>query len=276
MAQGLAATGRPAAAYEMLRASVLSEQQARSLARDTQVQRLQARYDTARRDAENAELRLRSEAARLQLLAETGRRQSMTAGLVALGALCVLGFSFGGRELARRRRMAALALRDELTGQPNRRSVQAYAQEQLAQAQRLGLPFALALIDFDHFKQVNDRHGHAAGDAVLRAFGQAATGVLRGQDRLGRWGGEEWLLVMPGTRLGEIEAVFERLRERFAITLIPGVPAEARCTFSMGAAELQPGTTSLDTLIAQADQALYRAKQEGRDRWVSAPLAEAA
>jgi diguanylate cyclase (GGDEF)-like protein len=276
MAQALAATGRPLAAYEMLRASVQSEQQARSLARDTQVQRLQARYDSARRDAENAELRLRSEAARLQLQAETDRRQSLSFGLLALGALCVLGFSFGGRELARRQRMAALAMRDELTGQPNRRSVRAYAQEQLAQAQRLGLPFAVALVDFDHFKRVNDRHGHAAGDAVLRAFGQAAQVVLRGQDRLGRWGGEEWLLVMPGTRQAEIDAVFARLRERFAMTLIPGVPAEARCTFSMGAAELGPGTTDLEAMIEQADQALYRAKQEGRDRWVSAPLATAA
>jgi diguanylate cyclase (GGDEF)-like protein len=276
MAKAYAAIGRPVAAYEMLRTAIQTEQQARTLARDTQLQRLQSRYDNVRRDAENAELRLRSETAKLQLEAETGRRHTLTAGLVALAALALVGFTFGGRELARRRRMAALALRDELTGQPNRRAVRAYAQEQLAQSHRLGLPFTLAVIDFDHFKQVNDRFGHPAGDAVLRSFAQAAAGVLRGQDRLGRWGGEEWLLVMPGTRLAEVEAVFERLRERFAITLVPGVPVDARCSFSMGAAELDARAQDLDSLVAAADAALYRAKQAGRDRLAVAPRAEAA
>lgn len=276
MAKAYAAIGRPVAAYEMLRTAIQTEQLARTAARDTQLQRLQARYDNVRRDAENAELRLRSEASRLQLQAEADRRQTLTAGVVALAALALVGFTFGGRELARRRRMAALVLRDDLTGMPNRRAVQAYAQEQLAQAQRLGLPFTLAVIDFDHFKQVNDRFGHPAGDAVLRTFGQAAGGVLRGQDRLGRWGGEEWLLVMPGTRLAEVDAVFDRLRERFAITLVPGVPVEARCTFSMGAAELDSRAQDLDALVAAADTALYRAKQDGRNQLAVAPRAEAA
>ena len=266
MAVGYAAIGRSAAAYELLRTSVKTDHQLRSLARDSQVQRLQARYDSARRDAENAQLRLTSEAARLQLQAEQDRRQALTAGLVALGALSVMGFSFGGRELSRRRRMAALALRDELTGQPNRRAVQAYALEQLAQAKRLGLPFALALIDLDHFKQVNDRFGHAAGDTVLRSFAQAVDAALRGQDRLGRWGGEEWLLVMPGTRLSEVDGVFERLRDHFDQAPMPGLPAEARCSFSMGAAEMSAETPTVDALVAAADAALYRAKQAGRNR----------
>jgi diguanylate cyclase (GGDEF)-like protein len=276
MAQGLASQGRHAAAYDMLRSSMASEQASRSAARDSQVLRLQARYDTARRDAENAELKLRSEASRLQAQSEADRSRTLSAGLVAFGALALLGFTFGGRELSRRRRMAALAMRDELTGQPNRRAVQAYAQEQFEQAGRLGLPFAIAFIDFDHFKQVNDVYGHPAGDAVLRAFAQAAGGVLRGQDRLGRWGGEEWLLVMPGTRLAEIDSVFERLRERFAITLVPGQPAAARCTFSMGAAELGPDSTTLEAMIEAADRALYRAKADGRNRLVNAPLPVAA
>ena len=272
MAEGLNALGRPGAAYERLRSAMATEQAVRGQARDSQVQRLQARYDTARRDAENAALKLKGEAARLQLQAVEDRRQTLTAGLVALAALSVLGFSFGGRELAQRRRMAALALRDELTGQPNRRAVQAYAQEQLAQALRLGLPFSLAVIDLDHFKQVNDRFGHATGDAVLRAFAHSAGAVLRGQDRMGRWGGEEWLLVMPGTRLDEIAGVFERLRQHAAGGDIPNAPAEARCTFSMGAAELAPDRQTVDALVAAADEALYRAKAEGRDRLALAPL----
>lgn len=275
MAQGLASRGRHADAYALLLAAGVSEQQGRAVARDTQLLRLQARYDNARRDAENAELKLRHEAARLELQAEGERNRALLAGIVALGLLALVAMAFGGRELARRRRMADLALRDDLTGMPNRRAVQVYAAEQFAQSVRLDLPIAVALIDFDHFKQVNDRFGHAAGDAVLRAFAHAAPGVLRGQDRMGRWGGEEWLLVMPGTRLAEVDAIFERLRERFAITLVPGAPAGLRCTFSMGAAERRPGDT-LDSMIEAADQALYRAKQGGRDRLERAPLPAAA
>jgi diguanylate cyclase (GGDEF)-like protein len=266
IAEGLAAIGRHSAAYEMLGQSVQTTQQMRGRARDSQMQRLQTRYNMARRDAENAELKLSSEASRLQLQAEQDRRHALTAGLVALSVLSLVGFTFGWRELARRRRMGALAMRDELTGQPNRRAVQTYAQEQLTQAQRLGLPFSLAVIDLDHFKQVNDRFGHGVGDAVLRAFAQSASEVLRGQDRMGRWGGEEWLLVMPGTRLDEIDGVYERLRERFAALPMPGLPAGARCTFSMGAAELEAGVTTVEALVATADAALYRAKDEGRNR----------
>lgn len=266
IALGLASQGRHAEAFESLKASVESDRQARVLARDTQVLRLQARYDLARREAENAELSLRSETARRELEAESDRRRTLTAGLVALAAVSILALSFGGRELARRRRMAALALRDHLTGLPNRRAVQAYAEAQWELAHRLSLPFAVALIDFDHFKQVNDRHGHAVGDAVLRAFAEAASSVLRGQDRLGRWGGEEWLLVMPGTRLSEIDAVFQRISQRFASTAVPGLSPDERCTFSMGAADLSSGHSTLAAMIDAADQALFAAKRGGRDR----------
>lgn len=270
MAAGLASQGRHAAAYDTLLQAEQQEQASRARARDIQVLRLQARYDGVRRDAENAELKLRNEAARLALQAETDRRHALSAGLLALAALLLLAVSFGGRELARRRRLADLALRDELTGMPNRRAVQAYAREQWAQARRLRLPLVLAMIDFDHFKRINDDHGHAVGDAVLQAFAQAAQTVLRGQDRLGRWGGEEWLLVMPGATLDEVDAVFERLRQRLADTVVPGLPAAARPSFSMGAAETGPNGPDVDSTVQQADRALYLAKARGRNRLVLA------
>jgi len=272
MAQALANQGRHAAAYQTLREAVDAEQQSRSAARDAQMLRLQARYDSARRDAENAELRLKTEAARLQLETEAERRRTLTVGFVALAALTLLAFMLAGRQLLRRRRMAELALRDELTGVPNRRAVLAYAREQFNQARRLGVPLTVALIDLDHFKRINDSHGHAAGDEVLRAFARAASAVLRGQDRLGRWGGEEWLLVMPGTHLDETEAVFARLRQRFTSAAVPGLPADARCTFSMGAAEHGPAMRDIDAMIAAADRALYAAKHRGRDRLEREPL----
>lgn len=266
MAEGLASQGRHAQAYNLLAQAGEARREIRRVAQDTQILRLQTRYDVARRDAENAALTLRNESARLELQAQTERSRTLMAGLVALGMVCVLAISYARRQLAHRHRMAELALRDELTGQPNRRAVRAYAQEQVAQSLRLGLPLTIAMIDFDHFKQINDQHGHGVGDSVLKTFAIAAGDVLRGQDRLGRWGGEEWLLVMPGTRLQETAAVFERLRERFAHLPLPGLPDHDRCSFSMGAATLGPDGSTVDDLIEAADEALYRAKAQGRDR----------
>jgi diguanylate cyclase (GGDEF)-like protein len=266
MAAGYASLGRYADAYAQTQRAEKFQEEGRSYAADVQMLRLEARYAAAQRDAENAELRHRSESARLALEAETVKQRALWAALGTLGLLTAALLTFGWRALARRRSLADLALRDELTGAPNRRAVTAYAQAQFDQAQRLGVPLTLALIDLDHFKRVNDTLGHAAGDAVLRALAQAAQGVLRGQDRLGRWGGEEWLLVMPGTAAAEVPAVFERLRHRFAETPADGMAGAHGCTFSMGAAAMTANTGSLDALIAQCDSQLYRAKQEGRDR----------
>jgi diguanylate cyclase (GGDEF)-like protein len=144
--------------------------------------------------------------------------------------------------------------------------VLAFAREQLGLARRLDLPLSLALIDIDRFKQINDRHGHAVGDRVLVAFVRAVARELRGQDRLGRWGGEEWLLVMPGTPGAELPNVFERLRERYRAMQVAGLPHPHGCTFSLGCATASPGEpATLAALIAQADANLYRAKAEGRD-----------
>ncbi len=266
MAAGYASLGRYAEAYAQTQRAEKFQDEGRGFAADVQMLRLEARYAAAQRDAENAELRHRSEAARLALEAETVKQRALWAALVTLGLLTAALFTFGWRTLARRRSLAALALRDELTGSPNRRAVAAYAQAQFDQARRLGVPLTLALIDLDHFKRTNDTLGHAGGDAVLRALATAAQGVLRGQDRFGRWGGEEWLLVMPGTAAAEVPAIFERLRDRFAATPAEGIQGAHCCTFSMGAAALRADTGSLDSLVAECDRQLYRAKQEGRNR----------
>lgn len=266
MAQGYASQGQWQQAYvESQRAKALF-QEARSLASDTQVLRLQARYDSARREAENASLRHAEENSRLALQAEAARQRALWA-LLALLLIVLAGAGTWLRVLSMRRRtLAELAMRDELTGALNRRAIAAYAESSLAKSRRDGLPVTLALIDLDHFKRVNDVHGHAAGDALLRAFVQACTGELRGQDRLGRWGGEEWLLVMPGTRRQELPAVFARLREAFARLPVDGLPTPHGCTFSMGVAQGQRGAQTLHDLVAQADRTLYEAKQDGRDR----------
>ncbi|MFY7857457.1 MAG: diguanylate cyclase [Rubrivivax sp.] len=265
MAEGYASQQQWQRAYAELKRAQDFEDKGRRLARDDQVLRLQARYDTARREAENAELRHRSETARLALEAETARQRALWLAIAVLGLAASAGIGVAWRALRRRRNLLDLALKDALTGTGNRRAVTAYAVQQLEQAQRMGLPLSVALIDLDHFKAVNDTYGHATGDEVLKAFARAAGDVLRGQDRLGRWGGEEWLLVMPGTSPEELTAVFRRLRERFSAATIPGLPTPHGVTFSMGVAARTGTMNELPDLLALADRRLYEAKAGGRD-----------
>ena len=265
MAEAYASQGRYAQAWAEVQRSEALAGDGKRLATEVQVHRLQARYAAAQREAENAALRHRSESAQLALDAQHASQQALWAAIITLAVLMAAVLAGGWRALAQRRSLADLALRDELTGQPNRRAVTAYAQAQFDQARRLGVPLSVAMIDLDHFKRVNDSLGHAGGDAVLQALAAAAHQVLRGQDRLGRWGGEEWLLVMPGTSVAELPAVFERLRAAFADTPAAGVAGRHGCTFSMGAAEMDPQTSDLAALLAEADRQLYRAKSDGRD-----------
>jgi diguanylate cyclase (GGDEF)-like protein len=275
MSEGYAAQQRWREAYAEGRRAAELEGEGRAGAADIQALRLQARYDGVRREAETAELRHREESARLALQAREARQRALLAA-VALLAVVLAGAGAALWALLRRRRVLAdLALKDELTGAPNRRAVGAYAAAQLRQTRSLGVPLSVALVDFDHFKQINDRYGHAGGDALLRGFAAAAQRVLRGQDRVGRWGGEEWLLVMPGTPLEELPLVDARLRRALADTVVPGLPQPHGCTFSMGAAQSGPGLDSLERLLEEADRCLYRAKAEGRDRLVLAAGAAA-
>ncbi len=271
-ARALRVLGHHTEAYlELERFVELSAADQRSQ-RERDAQRLQAHYEAARREAENASLRHAAEVSRLELQARTGRQRSLWAVVAALGLALAGGGAYFARALRRRHRLAELALRDELTGAPNRRAVLAFAREQLSLARRLDLPLSLALIDLDRFKQINDRYGHATGDRVLEAFARAAMAELRGQDRLGRWGGEEWLLVMPGTRRDEMPAVFQRLRESLAAQIVAGLPVPHGVTFSMGTAERHPGLDSVEALTAEADRQLYRAKEQGRDAMCAAGL----
>jgi diguanylate cyclase (GGDEF)-like protein len=116
----------------------------------------------------------------------------------------------------------------------------------------------------DHFKDLNDRCGHAAGDQVLKDFARVSTEVLRESDSLGRWGGEEFLLLMPGSTIEVALANVERLRTRvFGIRLPPGV--DLRVSVSVGLAEFDASIKTVDEFIARADAALYAAKDDGRD-----------
>lgn len=266
MAEGYASQGLYAQAYAELQRSVQAVAASQQSIRDTQVLRLQARYEIARREAELADLRHRAEADRLSLQAREAQQRALWAALAALAGLLVVGAWLGMRALRWRRQRADMGLRDELTGAPNRRAALAFAQEQFELCRRLRLEFSVALVDIDHFQQLNDRHGRAAGDRVLRALAQCAADALRGQERLGRYGGDEWLMVMPGTAPDELPGVFERLRTGLAARHIQGLPHPHGITLSMGAATLTDTIDSVDALVDEAHRQLNRAKAEGRDR----------
>jgi diguanylate cyclase (GGDEF)-like protein len=264
-ARGFRALGQHEQAYAELERYVDLMRIEEKSRREQAAQQLQARYEANRREAEMSELRHRAEATRLELAARGERQRALWVAVAALLAALAGGAWFFAGALRRRRRLADLALRDELTGLPNRRAVLAFAHEQFNVARRLSIPFSVALIDLDHFKQVNDRFGHACGDRVLQAFASAASSVMRGQDRVGRYGGEEWLLVMPGTPGEELMPLFDRLRARLAEQAVDGLPQPHGVSFSMGGAQLVAGIDSLDELIAEADAQLYRAKANGRN-----------
>lgn len=165
-------------------------------------------------------------------------------------------------------RIQYLAHHDELTRISNRRHLgERLAAEQLNQRQS-GQTMSLVLIDIDHFKAVNDNHGHAAGDAVLRHFALTLQAALRSTDFAGRWGGEEFLVVTPRDSADTAAALVERLREALAATSFDAVVPGLHITFSAGVAECAPGE-DLHLAIDRADRALYKAKQGGRDRTVS-------
>jgi diguanylate cyclase (GGDEF)-like protein len=162
-----------------------------------------------------------------------------------------------------------LATTDELTLLANRRHMHellaAEHQRRCGGAHHV----CVALIDIDFFKMINDQHGHAAGDKVLKAFAREAGAALRAADTLARWGGEEFLLLMPDTSLDEALAALERIAQRIGTMCIGEVDPALRITFSAGVASSLPHER-FDEAIQRADQAMYRAKANGRNRVLAA------
>ena len=169
----------------------------------------------------------------------------------------------GGYVNGLRRRIAELAIRDELTGAYNRRYLMEALARERSRADRLGVPLSVCLIDVDHFKSINDSLGHAAGDAVLKALPAVLCAGLRAIDVLGRFGGEEFLLILPGTGLEGARAVAERVRAGVEMADLASLGRRVRIT--VGVAELRPREDP-GALLARADAALYAGKAQGRNR----------
>jgi diguanylate cyclase (GGDEF)-like protein/PAS domain S-box-containing protein len=160
-----------------------------------------------------------------------------------------------------------LATTDTLTGAWNRRHLENVVANEMARQQRHKAPLSLMVMDIDHFKQINDRHGHGVGDQVLVSLVDTIRSSLRSTDILARWGGEEFVVLTPMENLDSCRQIAERFRESSATATFPVV---GQITISIGVAEVQAGD-SWEQAFARADAALYRAKAEGRNRVQTSP-----
>ena len=163
------------------------------------------------------------------------------------------------------KRIEELAELDELTGSFNRRCIMRMLDEEIARAVRNGAPCSIALIDLDWFKRINDAYGHPTGDEVLRTFAITMFANIRSIDRFGRYGGEEFLLMLPDTPQEDAVRMLDRLRAIIAELDWSAFSPGMRVTISAGVATLKPNEAP-DTFLARADSALYAAKARGRNR----------
>lgn len=166
-------------------------------------------------------------------------------------------------------RLSRLSRVDPLTGALNRRGLDESFPEIVGRSDGVVDPLSVAMLDIDHFKRVNDEHGHASGDVVLRHVSTTVANLLRRGDAVIRYGGEEFLLVLPEAALAHAMAIAERIRVAVAASAAPIGPAGVAVTVSMGVAERR-ANESRDAVIQRADDALYQAKQTGRNRVVAA------
>lgn len=168
-----------------------------------------------------------------------------------------------------------LSLTDELTRLPNRRAVLKQGENELKRALRKNAPFSLAILDIDHFKKVNDTWGHEAGDEVLIELGQVLSTSLRGADMIGRFGGEEFVVLLPDTDTQAAVHAVERFRqtiESHAFTITPQQTINITVSFGVCLVNQVKESTNLIDMLRQADKALYLAKSSGRNRVESATL----
>ncbi|MGV8864120.1 MAG: diguanylate cyclase [Pseudomonas sp.] len=166
---------------------------------------------------------------------------------------------------ARARSLKARMVRDSLTGLYNHTHILQLLEDCSFRARREGKPLSFAMLDIDHFKRVNDSHGHPMGDRVIKSLALFLKQRLRKTDYIGRYGGEEFAIVMPDTDLHNAHRVLDEIRQRFAEIHYPAQPVDLSCTFSAGVVELYEGADSL-MLASLADDALYQAKDAGRNQ----------
>ncbi|MNF49338.1 Diguanylate cyclase YdeH [compost metagenome] len=256
----LADLGRYPEAYRVMREYMHDYKQHFNQTLSQHASAFQAEMELARSEASNRALQQENERRRQQLLYQQSARnyQLLLVALLA-GALILLGLTTH-RLHRNSRHLYRLATFDQLTGLPNRRALL----ERLSQQWQLNEPLTLLIIDIDHFKQINDRHGHQTGDLAIQRLAQELKHWAPDLQQIGRWGGEEFLVAMSQDG-ATCRHHAERLRHRIEQLDAP------RMTISIGVAERSPADDSLHQLIHRADMAMYQAKRQGRNQSILAP-----
>lgn len=247
--------------YQELREQVLSEKRTRH------IDVLRLRYETEAREVEIEGLKRE-------------RTLNRTMAAVSAAGLALTGISllFAYRNVRFRKRanrelrtayskVEKLSRTDPLTGLANRREMTEKLTGEKARFDRNGSPYSLILADIDNFKSINDRFGHAFGDRVLQGIADILSGTLRRQDLAARWGGEEFLLLLPDTGLEAAEKVADKIRKAMSTCRFRSKSARVPVKLTFGVA--QGGPESIDRTVRNADEALYRGKEQGRDRIVT-------
>ncbi len=263
------ALGDTAAALADYRRHTVLQRSLDDLASHQQGLLIQLQASARQDELENRQLRQQQVFQQQRVDASLRMRRWQSAALV----LCLLllgSLAFLSAKLLRRtRQLRRIAMVDSLTQLANRRSIYAAAHEAVVVARLSGKPLSVLAVDIDRFKSINDRHGHPAGDLVLVAVAERCKATLRQGDLIGRAGGEEFLILCPDTDLAAACGIAERLLQAVRTLDFVELQPPLRVTISIGAASLRNASDTIDALIAQADRALYVAKENGRDRWVT-------
>jgi diguanylate cyclase (GGDEF)-like protein len=259
--------------HELLREVELEGAQARE---DAASQRLMIEYEVDVTEQRSSVLEKENILKTLMLENKQTEERVHKLILACVMILCFAVLLFAVRERSNRHKMQKLAMADPLTGAPNRRAIEIAAMNMLAEKDKNPAPASIALLDLDHFKRINDTYGHDVGDDVLKAFVNVCRPLLRGGDHIGRFGGEEFLLVLPNALPHDVDVVFSRLQAGIKAHkfLVDGKPIELTVTMSMGASfeTAERGVNKLskrerlERLIKSADDRVYFAKKAGRDQ----------
>jgi len=235
-------------------------------ARSNSATLMRYQFDAAQREQENQKLAADRKLQEQQLKSLEHVRQWQQLALILGGLLILLLSWLAYRQLRFAHRLQQIANTDPLTGIANRRSIEVQGQRMLEQAAINGQSMAVGLIDIDHFKLVNDSHGHQVGDVVLARIAATCRDALRLGDVIGRIGGEEFLVLLPGVDVEQVRDIAERLRGMVEVLALDDVVPGLRVTISLGSTVRIEPDRHFGELVARADAALYRSKETGRNR----------
>jgi diguanylate cyclase (GGDEF)-like protein len=265
-ALALAAMGDWQRAYQARAAQIELRGALDARLREQTTSRLRVQFDSEKKEQENRAL-LRENALRGRALRDAARIRSLQTAVIGLGfaVIAILGYLVV-RHVMNERLLRTLALTDELTRLPNRRHLLAVAEERVDRARQGTAPLSVLALDVDHFKRINDAFGHEVGDRVLHRVATACRAAIRHDDVIGRTGGEEFVVVMPGADAKVAVEVAERLRGAVERVDWSDLDPALRVTVSVGAAQWAPGDDGFAAVARRADDSLYRAKERGRNR----------